>query len=166
MKRQRTYPLLALVTGIALAPAAARAQTPGDDSSGPAQSESGFSGPRGHHGGRHNDPGSEHHAAPMPKLKRDPWQRLDTGALVCPTEAQLRQHQAAVMARLQGGDASEPRGCKLIRAMVPVSVLDRDGPARTEIQTHDAEAATFWTDALVRDPPSTGTAPPAADDAH
>jgi len=164
MKRRLDL-ILTVVAGLMAMPAGARAQTPGD-SSGQPESESGFSGPHGHHGAQHDESGPSHHALPMPTLKRDPWQRLDAGALVCPTEAQLRQHQAAMMARAQGNEAPEPRGCKLIKSMVPVSVLDRDGPARTEIQMHDASADTAWTDAVVRDPPSTGTVVPGDEDAH
>jgi hypothetical protein len=151
-----------LLVAIALASSAALAQTPG--SSGPAESESGFSGPGGHHGAPQSDQGGGHPDMPMPRLKRAPWQRLDVGALFCPTVAQLRQHQQAVMARLQGGDAPEPHGCRLIKAMVPVSVLDRDGPARTEIQMHDAAAETGWTDAVIRDPLPGASAPPGAGD--
>jgi hypothetical protein len=92
-----------------------------------------------------------------------PRQRLDAGALLCHTEAALQQHQAAVVARLSGGTAQEPTGCRFVRDMVAVDVLQRDGPARTEVRLHDASAQggpavaagasgeVGWTDSMVRD---------------
>lgn len=90
-------------------------------------------------------------ATPSSPLKKDPVSRLDSGALVCPTEQALQQHQAAVVAMLNGQDSSGARGCRTVRAMTPVSVLSRHGPASTEIRLPGPPEQTGWTDSAVRD---------------
>jgi hypothetical protein len=87
--------------------------------------------------------------APIP-AHPDPWQRLDRGALICSTEAALEEHQAAVQARLEGGAAAEPVGCRIIREMTPVTILERHGPARTQVALPPpADPKTGWTDAPI-----------------
>ncbi len=101
---------------------------------------------------RHHGPAShDSDAAKLPQPKPPPRQRLDAGALLCHTEAQLRQHQAAVVARISGGDAPEPRGCHIVRDMVPVSVVERHGAAVTEVRLHTTPEEVGWTDTVVRD---------------
>ena len=95
-------------------------------------------------------------APPRPPAERltpkpPPRQRLDAGALLCRSEAELAQHQATVEARLDGQDAAEPVGCRPIRTMMPVTVLDRHGPARTQVHLAGPPEQTGWTDATVRD---------------
>ena len=90
-------------------------------------------------------------APPGPKLKPDPRQRLDPGALLCRTEADLQQHEAAIAARLDGREAPEPAGCRPIRTITPVEVLDRHGLARTQVRLPGPPEQTGWTDAVVRD---------------
>jgi hypothetical protein len=125
-----------------LASPAALAQQPDD---GDANGQPGGS-------GRHHGPAShDQDAAKLPQPKPPPRQRLDAGALLCHTEAQLRQHQAAVVARISGGDAPEPRGCHIVREMVPVSVLERHGSAVTEVRLHTTPEEVGWTDSVVRD---------------
>ncbi len=89
----------------------------------------------------------------MPALKpvQVPRQRLDAGALLCPTEAQLKQHQAAIMARLAGREAPEPVGCHIVGETVPVAVVSQDGPAAVEVQTAGDTPTLGWTDAVIRD---------------
>ena len=149
---------LAIVTmaGLACLPAQTKAQS-ADDSSGGSQQPMG--GSMGHHGhGNRQQDGA--HSAPrrisVPRLQRDPPQRLDVGALVCGTEAELRQHQAAIMARIAGGVAPEPAGCRVVEQMVAVSVVDRDGPARTEVRVHGDTGEVGWTDVRIPDE-QTGT---------
>jgi hypothetical protein len=84
-----------------------------------------------------------------PKLKQEPLQRLDAGALLCKTEADLQQHVAAVMARLNGQEAREPKDCHLVQAMTPVSVVERHGLDRTEVQFGGQIG---WTDTMIRNP--------------
>ena len=123
-------------------PLAARAQSNNANQDAPGR----YQGPRGA-----GPPAAERRsgpALPLPKLQ-DPWPRLDAGALLCGSEAALRQHQAAVAARLSGQDASEPADCRIIRAMTPVTVLDRHGLSRTEVKLPGAPGSTGWTDAMI-----------------
>jgi hypothetical protein len=96
---------------------------------------------------------SEGGPSQRPTLKPDPRQRLDAGALVCRTEADLQQHEAAIAARLDGQEAPEPVGCRPVRNMTPVTVLDRHGLARTQVKLAGPPEQTGWTDAVVRDAP-------------
>ncbi len=87
--------------------------------------------------------------APIPQVP-DPWQRLDRGAMLCASEADLEQHQAAVSARLDGRTSPEPAGCRIVREMMAVSVLARHGPAKTEVSLPaSAGQKTGWTDAPI-----------------
>ncbi len=105
--------------------------------------------------GHHGDVwGQKKQAAPkLPPiaLKPDPRQRLDAGALLCGTEAQLEQHEAAVAARLDGREALEPAGCHFVRSLTPVDVVDRHGQARTQVRLAGQTEQLGWTDAVVRD---------------
>ena len=94
--------------------------------------------------------------APPPEVKMapEPWPRLDPGAVFCRTEVDLRQHLAAVSARLDGGAGMpEPTGCRLIRARTGVAVVSRGGPAQTQVKLSDAAAETGWTDAFLPEKP-------------
>lgn len=141
-------------------PAAAQAQS--EDQSPAAQAIGGNSAPGGigvpggssgfgHHRGNSQDTGGA--PGEMPELKPlvEPRQRLDPGALLCHTEAQLKQHQAAIMARLQGGTAPEPAGCHIISETIAVAVLHRDGQALTQVQLAGDTPQAGWTDSVVRD---------------
>ena len=87
--------------------------------------------------------------APIPQVP-DPWQRLDRGAVLCDSEAALSEHQAAVQARIEGRGSVEPTGCRMVQAMMAVSVLARHGPARTEVSLPaTADQRTGWTDAAI-----------------
>jgi hypothetical protein len=105
--------------------------------------------------GRHGRPSQGGGSAPgeMPALKpvAIPRQRLDAGALFCHTEAALKQHQAAIMARLAGRQAPEPGGCHLVAETVPVAIVMQDGQAATEVRTAGDTPALGWTDAVIRD---------------
>jgi hypothetical protein len=111
------------------------------------------SGGPGQHGGRrHGRPTGDAAttpSAPGPSVKPEPLQRLDAGALLCQTEQELQLHQAAIIARLNGKEGDEPAGCHVVQSMTAVSVVDRHGPARTEVKS---ATETGWTDSLVRNP--------------
>jgi hypothetical protein len=114
----------------------------------------GSSGNGRHHGnGNSSDTGSAPGEMPYLKPIVEPRQRLDPGALLCHTEAQLKQHQAAVLARLQGRPAQEPSGCHLVGSTTRVGIVLRDGQAVTEVQMAGEAAETGWTDAMIRDSP-------------
>jgi hypothetical protein len=81
----------------------------------------------------------------------EPIQRLEAGALLCPTEAALRQHQQAILARLSGRTAAEPTGCRLVRDRVAVGIISRHGLAATQVSIPGPPAEVWWTDSPVRD---------------
>ena len=89
-------------------------------------------------------------AAPLAP-KADPRQRLDAGALLCRSEADLEQHEAAISARLNGQDVGEPSGCRRLTTMTAVSVLDRHGLARTQVRLPGNPGPTGWTDVVIRE---------------
>jgi len=76
---------------------------------------------------------------------------LDAGALLCETEAALQQHQAAVVAMLNGQPSAGARGCRTVRAMTAVTVMSRHGPASTEVKMPGPPEQVGWTDSAVRD---------------
>ncbi len=157
-KKQRTFVLALLIGTVLIGKAVAQstydqspaaralggASQPGG--SGPPGGASGF-GPRESQGTQSSPDG------PMPELKPTiaPRQRLDVGALLCHTHAQLSQHQAAVMARIAGRQAPEPGGCHIVGQTQAVTVLIRDGQAATEVQFAGETLVTGWTDAVIRD---------------
>ncbi len=93
---------------------------------------------------------------PSSPLKRDPVQRLEAGALLCETEAALQQHQAAVVAMLNGQDAGGAHGCRTVRTMTPVAVISRHGSSNTQVRLVGPSEQLGWTDSAVRDGPAGG----------
>jgi hypothetical protein len=112
----------------------------------------------GGHQGRHRRHDREQPAAidkPAPlKVKPDPVQRLEQGALLCDTEGELQQHQAAVAARMSGGSAPEPSGCRILSGTTAVTVVERHGLASTEVSLPAPAGRQGCTDSLVHDPAS------------
>jgi len=131
-------------------PLGAAAQALGGNS---APGGSGIPGGSSGFGPRHKAPQTDSAPGEMPELKPTiaPAQRLDAGALLCHTEAQLKQHQAAIMARLSGRTAPEPGGCRIVSEMLAVSIVSRDGPAVTQVQLGGDTPELGWTDAVIRD---------------
>lgn len=142
----------ALACALLSTAAPARAQVAPGDTGG--AGTFGGRGGRRHRGGQRRQQPQQAAAQDLPKLVRDPAQRLDPGALLCRTEQALAQHQAAVSARLDGGSAPEPAGCRLVATLTPVAVLDRHGPARTEVRLPGPPEQVGWTDARVPDAPA------------
>ena len=112
--------------------------------------------PGGHGRGRHRASGGQPATPALPRLtpKPDPRLRLDAGALLCRSEAGLQQHQAAVTAALDGRTGGEPSGCRFVTAMTAVAILDRHGPARTEVRLPGPPEQVGWTNAIVREDPA------------
>jgi len=152
MTAVRVAPALAMLGCLTLllvaAPAGAQL------AAGPGMGGQGVGGRGGHHGGGQRQRSPQAAAlAPLPPV-RDPWPRLDAGALLCRTEADLQQHQAAVAARLTGSAAPEPPGCQIMHAMTAVSVVERHEPARTEVRLPGPPEQLGWTDvAISQEPP-------------
>jgi len=141
--------VVAIGVGAVSVPVTAMAQSSSDPSAA-GSTPGGFG---GHHGGKRRTSETKTAAPVLQKLtlKPDPRQRLDAGALLCPTEADLEQHQAAVSARLDGHEAAEPVACHQMGAMTAVTVVDRHGPARTQVRLPGQQDQVGWTDSVVRD---------------
>ena len=137
-----------LAVALALAATGVAAQSPSGSGSG--DDGTGSSGGSRRRGVAFGDPQKK---PPIPEVKiaPDPWPRLDPGAVFCRTEEDLRQHLAAVAARLDGSTAryAEAPGCRVIRARTAVSVVSRQGPGRTQVKLSEAAADTGWTDAFL-----------------
>jgi hypothetical protein len=86
-----------------------------------------------------------------PDVRAQPlaWPRLDPGAVICRTEADLDR----LGARRRGEPVDGPIDCQIIRAATAVSIVQRKGPGRAEVKTSDpkADALTGWTDAWLPD---------------
>jgi hypothetical protein len=160
---KHAFSLAALATLAVLTAARPAAAQPADEQSPAAQALGGNSSPGnsgapggssgfGHHGG-HNGASGSSAPSEMPELKPivEPRQRLDPGALLCHTEAELKQHQAVIMARLEGRTADEPAGCHIVGHITAVAIVEHDGQAVTEVQLAGDEPAVGWTDAVIRD---------------
>ncbi|MDB5400630.1 MAG: hypothetical protein JWQ55_2648 [Rhodopila sp.] len=87
----------------------------------------------------------------LPDVKSQPlaWPRLDPGAVLCRTEADLQK----LGARRRGESVDGPIDCQIIRAATAISILQRKGPGLAEVQTSNsaADAMTGWTDAWLPD---------------
>ncbi len=106
--------------------------------------------PGGRHGSHRANPAARSNTAlEEPRATPIPWPRLEAGALLCPTETALRQHQAAIAARLDGREAPEPTGCRLMPRMTAITVVERHGPASTEVRLTGTSSDVGWTDAVI-----------------
>jgi hypothetical protein len=86
----------------------------------------------------------------MPDVKAQPlvWPRLDRGAVICRSESDLSR----LAARRRVETVDGPVDCQILRAATGVSILQRQGPGMTEVQTNDPSAGgTGWTDAWLPD---------------
>ena len=93
----------------------------------------------------------------MPEVRVPPaiWPRLDPGAVLCRSEDDL----ARLAANRSGGAGGGPADCRVVNTPMPIQIIHRLGPGRTEIQV-TANRQTGWTDAWLPEkaPPSVGTA--------
>jgi hypothetical protein len=96
---------------------------------------------------------------PDPKPQPLAWPRLDTGAVLCRTEADL-----ARLAAVRSGEPAEgPADCRVVAAPTAVTIVQRKGPGRTEVQVTGVDNATGWTDIWLPDKaPATARAVPAS----
>jgi hypothetical protein len=92
----------------------------------------------------------------LPDVKAQPlaWPRLDPGAVVCRTEADLDK----LGARRRGEQVDGSIDCQIIRAATAISIVQRSGPGRTEVKASDPRAAALsgWTDAWLPDKGTVG----------
>ena len=86
----------------------------------------------------------------LPDVKAPPqaWPRLDPGARLCRTEADLDR----LAAQHNGEDVGGPINCQLIRDPTAITITQRLGPGKTEVKlTSGQVGATGWTDAWLPD---------------
>ena len=82
----------------------------------------------------------------LPDVAAQPlaWPRLDPGAVVCRTEADLDK----LGERRHGQHVDGPIDCQIVRAATAISIVQRSGPGRTEVKASDPKADwSGWTDA-------------------
>ena len=79
-----------------------------------------------------------------PEVKPQPlaWPRLDPGAVLCRSEADLER----LNANRHGGSGGGPAECRIIAQPTAITIVTRSGPGRTEVQVTGAKE-TGWTDA-------------------
>ena len=90
--------------------------------------------------------------APDVKSRPEVWPRLDRGAVLCRTEADLLR-----LAASRRGQTVAAPNCQIIRAPTPIQIVSRAGPGRTRVTVTEQNAQEGWTDAWLPDkaPPST-----------
>jgi len=97
---------------------------------------------------------------PLPDVKAAPlaWPRLDPGAALCRDEFDLER----LAARRRGEDAG-PANCRIMTVPTAVTIMQRNGPGRTQVKVTDTANVTGWTDVwLPEKVPPAGGARPAA----
>ena len=87
--------------------------------------------------------------------RADAWPRLDPGAALCKTEADLLR-----LAAYRRGEAGDRPNCQLIRAPTAIQIVKRAGPGRTQVTVTGEQSQEGWTDAWLpeRAPPIGGKA--------
>jgi hypothetical protein len=87
------------------------------------------------------------------KARPDAWPRLDPGAVLCKTEADLLRLAAA-----RRGEQVDRPNCQFIRTPTPIQIQKRAGPGRTQVSVSDQNGVDGWTDAWLpeRAPPIGG----------
>jgi hypothetical protein len=85
-----------------------------------------------------------------PDVKAQPlaWPRLDAGAVLCRSEADLSR-----LAQRRTGQAVDgPVDCQIVRTATPITILQRRGPGQTEVKPSSAQPMDLgWTDAWLPD---------------
>jgi hypothetical protein len=87
------------------------------------------------------------------KPRGDIWPRLDPGAVLCKSEADLQR-----LAAFRRGEPGDPPNCQLIRSPTAIQIERRAGPGRTQVSLTDQKGLDGWTDAWLpeRAPPIGG----------
>jgi hypothetical protein len=82
------------------------------------------------------------------KPRADVWPRLDPGAVLCKSEADLRR-----LAASRRGEPGDPPNCQLIRAPTAIQIQQRAGPGRTQVSVTGQDGVQGWTDAWLPERP-------------
>ena len=96
-----------------------------------------------------------------PEVKPAPlaWPRLDRGAPLCRTEADLER----LAANRTGGAGGGPADCRVITAPTGIDIVQRKAPGRTLVQVSGQPTNAGWTDVwLPEKAPGGAGAKPAA----
>ena len=90
-------------------------------------------------------------AAPSPVASvKDPWPRLDAGAILCNSRDDLVRYQKQVAT----GSASSPApDCRIVEGRIGVKVLARDDPSHTQVALTDNPQKSGWTDVYLSSKP-------------
>jgi len=80
------------------------------------------------------------------RARPDVWPRLDQGAVLCKTEADLN-----LLAAARRGEAAERPSCQLIHQPTPIQIVKRAAPGRTQVSLTDQNGTQGWTDAWLPD---------------
>ncbi len=92
-----------------------------------------------------------------PDVKASPelWPRLDRGAALCRSEADLVRLAAA-----RRGEAVDRPNCEIVRGPMAIAIVKRAGPGRTQVAVTERNGQEGWTDAwLPEKPPAAGGRP-------
>jgi hypothetical protein len=76
----------------------------------------------------------------------DVWPRLDPGAIICRTEADLVR-----LAAFRRGEPGDRPNCVAIHYPTAIDIEKRDGPGRTQVSLKDQAGVDGWTDAWLPD---------------
>jgi hypothetical protein len=93
--------------------------------------------------------------AGLPDVRAQPlaWPRLDPGSVLCRTEADLQR----LAARRAGEAVDGTVDCQIIRTPTAISIVQREGPGRVEVQISGAKTnSSGWTDAWLPDKAPSG----------
>jgi len=90
-------------------------------------------------------------APPVEQARPDAWPRLDPGAVLCRTEADLVQ-----LAAFRRGETTNRPACQIIRTPTAIQIVHRAGPGKTEVTLTAQNNLDGWTDAWLpeRAPPT------------
>jgi hypothetical protein len=91
----------------------------------------------------------------LPEVKAQPqaWPRLDPGAVLCRSEADLTR----LAQRRSGETVDGPVDCQIVRGPTPITIVQRAAPGRTEVRLNDGQStASAWTDAWLPEKLPTG----------
>lgn len=94
----------------------------------------------------------------LPEVKVSPaaWPRLDPGAVLCRSEADLAQ----LAANRSGGGGGGAADCRVINSPTAITIVQRLGRGRTQVQVSGGTSQVGWTDAWLPEkaPSSVGRA--------
>jgi hypothetical protein len=105
----------------------------------------------GGHGGRqrHQQQPAQPAVAPTPTIVKEPWPRLDTGAVLCNSRDDLVRYQTPGTNDPNDVAPHQAAECQLIQQRTAIRILDRDGASRTHVVSTDAAQLTGWTNAYL-----------------